>query len=103
MGRPEIHIILHFIVPALAAALFFRKNFLRAYLVMTATMIIDFDHFLADPVYDPGRCSIGFHPLHTVWAIAAYGALFFVPLLRTVSAGLIIHILLDLIDCIAMG
>jgi hypothetical protein len=103
MGRPELHIVLHFLVPALAAALFFRKNFIRAYLIMTAALIIDLDHFLAEPLYDPGRCSIGFHPLHTVWAMAGYIALFFLPHLRIAGAGLIIHIILDMIDCILMG
>ena len=28
-------------------------------------MVIDVDHLLADPIYDPDRCSIGFHPLHS--------------------------------------
>jgi hypothetical protein len=102
LNRPEVHIILHFLIPAIVAALFFRKNFIRAYIIMTATLIIDLDHFLADPIYDPGRCSIGFHPLHTVWAISVYISLFFVPLLRIVSAGLLIHILLDMIDCLLM-
>ncbi len=69
---------------------------------MAATLIIDLDHLLADPVYDPGRCSIGFHPLHTIWAAAAYIALFFVPRLRIVSVGLFVHVLLDMIDCILM-
>ena len=31
---------------------------------MMATMLVDLDHLFADPIYDPDRCSIGFHPLH---------------------------------------
>ncbi len=46
---------------------------------MLATMLIDLDHLLADPVYDPARCSIGFHPLHSWWAAAIYLAMAAVP------------------------
>ncbi len=66
---------------------------------MTASLVIDLDHLLADPIYDPGRCSIGFHPLHTVWALAVYGALLIPSRLRIAGAGLMIHIILDIIDC----
>lgn len=66
---------------------------------MLATMLVDLDHLLADPVYDPGRCGIGFHPLHTAPAIAGYAALLFVPAARLVGAGLLIHMTLDLLDC----
>ncbi len=41
---------------------------------MLATMAIDLDHLLADPVFDPDRFCIGFHPLHTVWAGVGYAA-----------------------------
>ena len=43
---------------------FFSRRFLYAWLIMMATMLVDLDHLLANPVYDPDRCSIGFHPLH---------------------------------------
>ena len=62
-------------------------------------MIIDVDHLLADPIYDPNRCSIGFHPLHTVVPIALYGLLLIHPKTRLVGIGLYIHILLDIGDC----
>ena len=35
--------------------------------------LIDLDHLLADPVYAPDRCSIGFHPLHTAPAVVLLG------------------------------
>jgi hypothetical protein len=63
-------------------------------------MLIDFDHLLADPVYDPGRCSIGFHPLHQYPAIAAYGVLLIWSRLRLIAIGLLIHMFLDALDCI---
>jgi hypothetical protein len=95
-----IHIILHFIVPALVAYLFFKKIFVKAWLIMVATMFVDLDHLLADPMYDPNRCSIGFHPLHSYMAIAIYFALLFVPRVRLVAVGLIIHMALDYVDCL---
>ena len=35
-------------------------------------MAVDLDHLLADPIFDPHRMSIGFHPLHSYPAIAVY-------------------------------
>jgi hypothetical protein len=93
------HILLHFIIPAIIAGLFFRHNWRLAFLLMIATMVVDFDHLLATPFYDAGRCSIGFHPLHGLVPIALYGIICFIKKLRYVGVGLIIHMLLDSIDC----
>ena len=41
-------------------------------LIMVSTMVIDLDHLLANPVYGPQRCGIGFHPLHSYLAIVVY-------------------------------
>ena len=71
----------------------------RAFLIMVATMVIDLDHLLADPLYDPNRCSIGFHPLHSFWVIPIYMALCFPKKTRYVGIGLMIHMALDSIDC----
>ena len=94
-----LHLGLHFLVPALLTGLFFRKDWKVAYLIMVATMFVDVDHLFANPIYDPGRCSIGFHPLHQLWFIAIYIALCFVPRLRLVGLGLSVHMVLDAIDC----
>ncbi|HSJ08257.1 MAG TPA: DUF6122 family protein, partial [Longimicrobiales bacterium] len=59
----------------------------------------DVDHLLADPIYDPGRCSIGFHPLHTYPMIALYAVLAVVLRTRLVGVGLLIHMVLDGVDC----
>ena len=67
---------------------------------MLSTMVIDLDHLLADPIYDPGRCSIGFHPLHKVFPIAMYVAALAHPKTRLVGLGLCIHIALDGLDCL---
>jgi hypothetical protein len=66
---------------------------------MIATMLVDIDHVFADPIYDPTRCSIGFHPLHQLWFIAFYVALCFFPKTRLVGIGLSVHMALDAIDC----
>ena len=67
---------------------------------MALTMVIDLDHLLAVPVYDPGRCSINFHPLHSYPAIGAYCLFLLIPKLRIIGVGLLLHIGLDFIDCI---
>lgn len=64
-----------------------------------STMLVDLDHLLADPIYDPQRCSIGFHPLHKLWFIGFYIVLIFFPKTRLVGLGLTIHMALDSIDC----
>ena len=93
------HLALHFLVPAVVVGLFFRKNWKLAYLLMIATMLVDIDHLFANPLYDPNRCSIGFHPLHEIWFIVLYVMLCFVPKVRLIGIGLSIHMALDAIDC----
>ena len=64
-----------------------------------STMAVDLDHLLADPIYDPGRCSIGFHPLHSWMPILVYLLMLIHPRSRIIGIGLCIHMLLDSIDC----
>lgn len=94
-----IHLLLHAAVPGLVAWLLFRPQWRRAWLLMLATILVDLDHLLASPIYDPGRCSIGFHPLHTAPAIAAYVLLLAPRRTRLIGLGLLIHMALDLSDC----
>jgi hypothetical protein len=94
-----IHILLHVAVPLAVAWVFFRAHWQRAFSIMLATMLVDLDHLLATPLYDPDRCSIGFHPLHTWPAIAVYFALLLPKSTRLIGLGLVIHIALDAIDC----
>lgn len=100
--RPLIHLALHIFVPALVAIIFYRKRWLSSWLWLVAGWIIDLDHLLADPIYSPGRCSIGFHPLHTTPAIAVYTLLLAPQRTRLLGLGLLIHIGLDAIDCWCM-
>ena len=103
MLRANLHLLLHAIVPALYALAFHRRRFARAWLILVATMVIDLDHLLSDPVYDPTRCSIGTHPLHTVPAMGVYAIALLSARLRLVAVGLLIHLCLDGIDCVWMS
>ncbi len=94
-----LHLLLHGLVPGVVAWLFFREHWRRAWLLMLATMLVDLDHLLADPIYDPNRCSIGFHPLHTAPAVFAYAGLSLWRRTRLIGVGLLIHMALDLSDC----
>jgi hypothetical protein len=102
MIRPVVHLLLHFIVPGIVARFSFRVRWKRAWLIMALTIIVDLDHLLADPIYDPLRCSIAHHPLHTYPAILVYLALTSISKTRIVGLGLMIHMALDGIDCIWM-
>ena len=103
MLRPIVHALLHVAVPGVVARLAWRETFLRAWLVMVATNLVDLDHLLADPLFDPDRCSIGFHPLHSGPALLAWLGLALWPRTRVVGVGLLIHMLLDVTDCAFMS
>ena len=100
------HIALHFFVPVLLAVAFYRKRWLSATVILIATMVVDLDHLLAVPIYDPARC-----------AIAVYTALFLIPriarrrdsgrslqgtarVLHLTGLGLVVHMALDWVDCL---
>ena len=86
-------------VPLVVAVSFYRQRWTIAFFVMMATMAVDIDHLLAEPIYDPNRCSIGFHPLHQPWFIALYVSLCLFERTRWLGIGLCIHMVLDSIDC----
>ena len=100
MIRPSVHLLLHFIVPGIAAGLSFRERWKSAWIIMALTIGVDLDHLIANPIYDPNRCSIGFHPLHTYPAVAVYLVLTAINKTRLIGLGLLIHMALDGIDCI---
>ena len=102
MARPILHVLLHLAVPGVVARLGWPRSFWRAWAVMVATMIIDLDHLLADPIYDANRCSIGTHPLHSGWTLAASVLLLLPARTRLVGAGLLIHLGLDGLDCLLL-
>jgi hypothetical protein len=94
-----LHLSLHLVVPLVVVGLFFKKDWKIAYFLMLFTMLVDLDHLLANPIYDPNRCSIGFHPLHQPWFIAFCLILSFYPKTKFIGIGLVIHMVLDAIDC----
>ena len=100
-----LHYAGHFVAPFLIAALICRTRRLRFALLMVAANAIDIDHVVADPVFDPNRCSIGFHPLHSLWAALGYGLMLLVPRwwVRALGAGALWHLVVDWSDCLTMG
>ena len=99
MFRFFIHYGIHFIVPILIVFIFFKEQRMKLILILWAGILIDADHLLANPIFDPERCSIGFHPLHSYWAIAAYFGLLFFKKTRIFGIALVLHIIADALDC----
>ena len=104
MLQTLVHYSLHFLFPGLLAWLFFRSVWLRAWGLMLITMAVDLDHLIATPLFDPDRCSIGFHPLHTWPAMLVYIGMLLIPnrTIRILGIGLLLHMLTDFIDCLWM-
>lgn len=123
--RAVIHLLLHVLVPFIISRLgvsyFFEirdnKGWFFVFIILMLTMAVDIDHIVADPIYAPGRCSIWFHPLHTLWPMIVYVLMMMWPLVLKLRAGkvkithklvgliglgLVIHMLLDWIDCLWM-
>jgi len=102
MLQPIIHYGIHFIGPLLVALIFFKPQWKKALVILLLGYLIDLDHLLADPIFDPNRCSINFHPLHSYYAIAAYVIMLIPKKTRLFAIGLLIHILADISDCYLM-
>jgi hypothetical protein len=66
---------------------------------MLLGIVIDIDHLLANPMFDPNRCSINFHILHNYYAIGVYILLALLKSTRLIGIGLLIHIIADTVDC----
>lgn len=98
-----IHYFLHFGFPFFIAYLFFKEDWKKVYLILLATMLVDLDHLVADPIFQANRCSINFHPLHTYYAMMGYGVLLFLRKpFNIIGIGLLFHMLTDFIDCLMM-
>ena len=102
MIRPIIHYGFHFLIPIGIALVFFPKQWKKAYFIFLGAMLIDLDHLLADPIFDPQRCSVGFHFLHSVYAIIMYGILALPKTTRIFGVALLWHIVTDQLDCWVM-
>ena len=95
-----VHYGLHLLVPGLIAYIFFRPYWKRVWFIFLLTMLVDLDHLFANPIFDPERCSIGFHFLHSYIAIVIYAVLLFFKKTRIVAIGLLFHIITDFQDCL---
>ena len=95
-----VHYGLHFVFPVVLALVFFPLLWQIAYLIILGTMLIDLDHLLAKPIFDPLRCSIGYHPLHSFYAIPVYALLLLLPATQIVAVGLLFHLFTDTVDCL---
>ena len=102
MLRFCLHYGIHFILPIIIGLVFFKEHRLKITMILLAGIILDLDHLWADPIFDPSRCSINFHPLHTYWAIASYFLLLFFSKTRVLGIAFLIHILADTVDCYLM-
>jgi Family of unknown function (DUF6122) len=95
-----IHYGLHFLYPIFVSYFFYKTNWPKVLFVLWATMLIDLDHLFATPIFDPNRCSIGFHILHQYWLIPVYFAMLFLPRYWSViGLGLCMHMITDWVDC----
>lgn len=99
--QTTVHYSLHFLVPGLLAWVLFPDMWMLGWMVMIGTMLVDLDHLVARPIFDAKRCSIGFHPLHSHYAISGYVLLLLVPnvYVQMIAVGLLFHMLTDLLDC----
>lgn len=81
-----------------------REDFFAIALSVLASNFIDVDHLLASPIYDPARCSINFHPLHSWYFFPVYAALLFVRSRRVqyFSVAVFLHLALDWLWCLRL-
>ena len=100
MERTILHVILHFFVPFAVAKTVWREKWILPFSIMALTIAVDLDHLLAEPIFDPNRCSIGTRLLHSWSAISVYLACLLSPHLRIAALGLLIHMTLDGTDCL---
>jgi Family of unknown function (DUF6122) len=99
-----IHYGLHFIYPIFVAYYFYKHQWPKVVLLLWATMCIDLDHLLVQPIFDAHRCSVGFHLFHNYWMIPVYIFMLFLPKnWSIIGLGLCMHIITDSIDCMLMG
>jgi hypothetical protein len=97
--RLFIHYGLHLLFPGIIAWYFYNSTWKKTWIILLLTMLVDLDHLVANPIFDANRCSIGYHPLHSLYAIVAYFILLFFPKSRIIAIGLLLHMLTDFIDC----
>lgn len=104
--RAFVHYGLHFLAPWFIAALWRDRPRWKVYLLLLATMAVDLDHLLARPIFDPTRCSVGYHLLHSYPMIVIYVLMAVLPWgrwgapwwIRVLGVGLVFHMITDFQD-----
>jgi hypothetical protein len=94
--RSFVHYFLHFAAPIYLVK--FENNRLKSWFIYFFAMVIDFDHLFADPMFDPNRISIGFHPLHTFPASFLWAVLIFSKNFRILGFAVLFHLFTDCVD-----
>ncbi|MEP3051278.1 MAG: DUF6122 family protein [Erythrobacter sp.] len=99
--QPFLHYGGHWLVPFAIGWLIWRDNWLRAGLVIVSANLVDLDHLLTDPIFDPNRCSVGFHLLHGWEAALAFLLMLAIPRwwARAFAIGALWHLAVDWGDC----
>lgn len=100
-----VHYTLHFLAIGAIAYWYDKKQWKRNWLILMATMLVDVDHVFATPLFDPNRCGIGYHPLHSEIPILIYLIGVFLiknKILKLIFIGLLFHMITDFIDCLWM-
>ena len=98
-----VHYFLHFFAILGIAYLYDPQKWKINYLVLLLTMCVDIDHLWASPIFDPNRCSIGYHTFHSPFFISIYiTTLIFVKhyYVRLIALGLVFHMITDYLDCL---
>ena len=103
MLRFLLHYGIHFLVPIGIAYFFYKEHKIKIAIILLAGIVIDIDHVFASPIFDPMRCSINFHPLHSYWAILFYVVMLFAKKTRIWGIAFLIHIIADMVDCLFIG
>ena len=93
-----IHYGLHFLFPGVVAYVYNPKKWKQNWLILLSTMLIDLDHLLATPIFDPNRCRIGFHPLHSFYAFIVYLILLHPKKTNLIGIGYLRHLCTDYVD-----
>ena len=96
--RIIIHYGFHFIIPFVFAKVCYTKKWKCVYLTLLLTMLVDLDHLFSTPVFDVNRLSLGFHFLHSYFAIMVYLIMLFFYKTRILAIGLLFHMFTDGID-----
>ncbi|MDN3595225.1 DUF6122 family protein [Zunongwangia endophytica] len=103
MIQSIFHYSMHFLAIGIIAYFFDKDHWKQNWIILALTMLVDIDHIFASPLFDPNRCGIGFHPLHSQFAIACYviAAVFLRKgIFKLIFIGLSFHMLTDFLDCL---